>query len=185
MKTVNSGVLAVAAAAMLANAGAIWKSIGFKSYIIKEYQTRLSLAQSGLDEVLAETLRILVERVNEVLGLFTNKFDPERALADPSRLQTLVSDVTALYNARQNLPRYYRGLLRVGPIAFYILGGLLISTGLAFSYFTGLARDRIPGYVGLWASLALLAAGGAAVVYYRIVQSKFDKAELLSKKAAK
>lgn len=179
MRNINASVVGLGSGLLLATVSALWKAAGFRSNVIKEFQSRVALAQAGLDERAAEALRKLADRVNEVLGAL-DEFDPNQALADPRDLQAYVATAQRYLKARRRLPIYFRGLLRVGPILVVLLTLLIVGWLVTFAYFSGWSRNRTMGYVALWASLAVVGAVGLVTVYCIVCQQRFSGAEILS-----
>jgi hypothetical protein len=162
---------------------AIWKASSLRSDIFKNFQPRLDLALAGLDNNASQALRQLADRVNGLLGSgvgLEENFNPLQALADPGELRVIVDRVSAFMQARRQIPRHYRGLLLVGPLLLVALIPMLSGSLVALSYFTGLFRDRIVGYVGLWVGVAAFLAMCLVGALHLFCQMRFSRAELLS-----
>lgn len=169
-------------AIVLATIGALWKAAKLRSDVFAEFQTRVALAQSGLDELAAIALRNLAFTASRLLGDLDSdgRLRPLRVIGDPGELKHQVNLVDRALRARERIPRYFRHLLLVGPVLVVLLVVLLVGELATLSYFSGWRRQRLVGYVGLWMSLS---AAGLAVLaggYYVWLLHRFSGAEILS-----
>jgi hypothetical protein len=181
---VDGGVVALLATLVLATAGFFWRAATLKSYVYKEYSTRLSLALAGLDECAAAGLRRLAGQVNEALG-DASTFDPDRALGDPGPLKDSVDFVSKALAAKRRLPRYFSRMLRVGPLLMVALVVVLAGEILALTYFSGWKRDRAVGYVGVWLATLFGAVAIVGVALFAYWLQRFSTAEVLSSSSSR
>jgi hypothetical protein len=177
--TVDAGVLALGSGFMVTTGGALWKAASLRSELFGSYHNRVALGQAALDERAATALRSLAERVNEVLGEL-ERFDPHQVIADPSELQGHVETVNRVLTARPKLPRYFKGMLRVGPAFLGLLGLSLLGEAVALAYFSGWNRARRLGYAGLWTAVGSFALVAVVAVYFFTLLHRFSGAEILS-----
>jgi hypothetical protein len=183
MKHVDPAVVGLGAAICIPLAIAIWRASSLRSDMFRNFQPRLALAQAGLDNNASDALRQLADRVNGLLGSnigLEENFNPVQALADPGELRVIVDRVSAFMGARRRIPRHYRGLLLVGPLLLVTLIPTLLASLVALSYFTGLFRDRLVGYVGLWVGVGAFIASCVVGGMHMYCQMRFSGAELLS-----
>lgn len=179
MTTIDGGVVALGAGFAVTAAGALWKAATLRADVVTQYRDRVDLAQAALDERAAESLRNMAQHINAVLGDM-ERFDPHRAVGDPSRLLGYVKDVDKVLSARRRLPKYLKGLLSIGPMLTVLCGGLVVADLVALSYFSGWSRARGVGFGGMWAGLALLALSAAVVMRYVYLMHRFSGAEVLA-----
>jgi hypothetical protein len=179
MRTIDGGVVALGVTLIGASIGFSWKAANLKSDIVNNFNTRVAIAQAGLDERAASLLRLLARRVNQVLGDL-NRFNPDEALSDPSELQGYVETVSKVLTARRKLPDYFARMLAVGPRLLVLFGTLDVSLLVAFSYFTGFNRARTIGFVGMWTSIFASLIACALCIHYFVTLHRFAGAEVLS-----
>ena len=179
MTSIDGSVLALGTGFVVTTAGALWKAANLRSEVFSNYHRRTALAQAGLDERASTALRRLAEKVNETLGEL-ERFDPNRALADPSDLRTQINDVAQLLSTRTHLPMYFHRMLKIGPILMALLVILLVSLLIALTYFSGWKRARGLGYTGLWVAIGSLGLIGAVTAYHFSLVHRFNTAEILS-----
>lgn len=179
MTSINDGALALGAGFVITTGGASWKAANLRSDIFNNYSSRVALAQAGLDERASNALRSLADKVNETLGAL-ERFNPTRALADPTELRTHIGHVAHLLAARANLRVYFRRMLRIGPVLTFLLAVLLVCVLVALTYFSGWKHDRSIGYGGLWTAVGSLACVSVVAVYYFVLLHRFSGIEILS-----
>lgn len=182
MRSVDAGVVGVGVAIVLATIGALWRAARLRADVFSEFQTRTTLAQSGLDERASSALRELALTASRLVGDLDadGRLRPLKVIGDPAELKDQVELFDRALRARERIPRYFQHLLLVGPVLVVVLGILVVGELATLSYFSGWKRQRLVGYVGLWTSLG---ATGLAVVaggYYAWLLQRFSGAEILS-----
>ena len=180
MTHVNPTVVALGVALVLAFGAGVWKAGSLRSDLIAVYQPRLILAQAGLDEKARVGLQRLAVRVSDALGGLDQQFVPSDVLADPSELLDLVASITNALNARRRLPKYLKGLLKIGPTLVTLLSVAIVSLIVTFAYFSGWSNERSMGLAGLYTTVVLVIAVAATASCYFVLLHLFSGAEILA-----
>ncbi len=177
---IDAGIVGVGVAITVAILAALWKMAGLRSEVLAAWSDRVQIVRASLDERASEELLALHARITEMLPSLTEPFDPTKLIVDPGVLQVSVSRFLGLLGARARLRHRYHLLLAIGPVMSFALIGGLISSCLAFSYFTGFTRYRTLGYIGIWIGLAAGATIVAGYSCYLYLQLRLSSAEILA-----
>lgn len=176
---VDSGILGVGVALLVAFAAACWRFASLRGSISERWGARIPIAGTGLEDRALQQLIGLRSNIDELLGSQT-AFDPLTWLVDPTSLKAQVSKALRLLRARERLDKRYRWLLRSAP--WLLVFGILSATATVPSFGTWSGLIDVPWLARAgWVALSVGAAGIIlGFVAYSYLQHLLAGAEILA-----
>lgn len=148
-QTIEWRILTVAIGLLVTLIGVIWRLSGAKSELHKSWRDRISLMESGLEELASEKLLALRGMVNDLLGE-ENRFDPTRVVENPAKVKAPAREFLVLLKKRRRVRQYFWLLVNVPQVIMFACIGLLMAGfSFALNYFELMVADWLRS-LGCW-----------------------------------
>ena len=161
-------------------AGVIWKASRLRADIIERWRQRVKLAKAALSEEAIRELKKLRNQINDLIQTEEVRFDPVRALVDPSILLDRVVCFKRLIDVRNKLDRDFKLMLKL-PIVILAaaIGGLVGVSVLTVGYFKIFSHALMPYFGWSLVGVAIVVTVISWILYARF-EHRFSGAEILT-----
>jgi hypothetical protein len=171
--------LAIGSGVALAILGALWKAARMRGDANRDWSSRISAVEAGLNQRAIGELSILRRMIDEQIGGSDTTFDPMSASADPAALLKLVKNFERCLFARRRARQFFQALLSLGSFTGSALLVLLVCDILiALHSSQVLPLRRFFWWVIAAAGVAMLTGMGVIGAQWYL-QQKLTDAEIL------
>lgn len=158
---------------------ALIKLSGMKAAVHRDWSDRVTLAESGFDEVATKKLKILQQGISNHLDPEDN-FDPTKVVENPAKLLGMVRIFVKVIRRKNRIRLYFRLMIHLIPVMFICTLVTLVS-GLFLFFYTG---PDVPGpllQLSQWVFVLSLAIGGLSFFSYIAAQYLLGNAEVFQR----